>query len=109
MQQVLKATTTLIPAGAKLTMKVKIKTVNIQGNGIALGMGGNQGASGNYISTFYTSTEGKTSIVGNNDFKEYSLTFDSFPTNTTSMYVLLFFLPKTTGTVYYDDVSLQVN
>ncbi|MFD2934895.1 hypothetical protein [Spirosoma flavum] len=109
MQQILYTATTPIPAGAKLTMKVKIKMVNIQGNGIALAMGGNQGASAKYASAFYTSTEGKTSIVGTNEFKEYTLTFDAFPANATSMYVLLFFLPKTTGTAYYDDASLSIN
>lgn len=109
MQQLLNTTNVPIPAGAKLTLKAKIKTVNIQGNGISLAMGGNQGASGQYASTFYTSTEGKQSITGTNDFKEYTLTFDAFPANTTSLYVLLFYLPKTTGTAYYDDVSLTVN
>ncbi|GAB3882879.1 hypothetical protein [Spirosoma agri] len=109
MQQVLYMGTTPIPAGAKLTMKVKIKTVNVQGNGISLALGGNLGASANYAPAFYTSTEGKTSIVGTQEFTEYSLTFDSFPANMYSMYVLLFFLPKTTGTAYYDDVSLRVN
>lgn len=109
MQQLLYTTNVPIPAGAKLTLKAKIKTVNIQGNGIALAMGGNQGASGQYASAFYTSTEGKTAITGTNDFKEYTLTFDAFPANVTSMYVLLFYLPKTTGTVYYDDLSLTVN
>ncbi|UFH56915.1 hypothetical protein [Spirosoma sp. KNUC1025] len=109
MQQVVNTSSIAIPAGGKLTMRVKIKTVNVQGNGIALAMGGNLGASGQYASAFYTSTEGKQSITGTNDFKEYTLTFDSFPANAASMYVLLMYLPKTTGTVYYDDVSLTVN
>lgn len=109
MEQILYTANTPIPAGAKLTMKVKIKTVNIQGNGISLAIGGNYGASAKYASAFYTSTEGKISITGTNDFKEYSLTLDSFPADATSLYVLLFFLPKTTGTAYYDDVSLSVN
>lgn len=108
-QQVINTTTKGIPTGGKLTLKVKIKTVNVQGNGVSLVIGGNQGADAKYASTFYTSTEGKTSIVGTNDFKEYSLTVDALPANTTSLYVALFFLPKTTGTVYYDDVSLSVN
>jgi hypothetical protein len=108
-QQVINATTSSIATGAKLTMKVKIKTVNLQGNGVSLVLGGNQGVDAKYAPTFYASTEGKTSIVGTNEFKEYSLTVDALPSKTTSLYVALFYLPKTTGTVYYDDVTLSVN
>ncbi|QMW05036.1 hypothetical protein [Spirosoma foliorum] len=108
-QQDLFTSTTPIPTGAKLTLKVKIKTVNIQGNGISIAIGGNLGVNDNYAPAFYTSTEGKTSITGTNDFKEYTITFDSFPAKTYSYYALIFFLPKTTGTAYYDDVSLSVN
>ncbi|QJD79922.1 hypothetical protein [Spirosoma rhododendri] len=98
-----------IPTGGKLTMKVKIKTVNIQGNGISIAIGGNYGSDRKYETAFYTSTEGKTTITGTNDFKEYAITFDSFPANMHSMYALIFFLPNTIGTAYYDDVSLSVN
>ena len=100
---------TTIPAGSKLTFKVKIKTANIKGNGISIAMGGNYGASKNYASAFYISTEEKTSITGTNDFKEYTITFDSFPADVYSMYVLIFYLPNTVGTAYYDDASLSVN
>lgn len=108
-QQVLYTSSTPIPTGSKLTLKAKIKTVNIQGNGISIAMGGNKGVNDNYASAFYTESQGKIAITGTNDFKEYTLTFDSFPANTYSFYVLFFFLPKTTGTAYYDDVTLSVN
>ncbi|SOD92790.1 hypothetical protein [Spirosoma fluviale] len=109
LQQIIYTSNKPIPAGAKLTLRAKIKVVNVQGNGISLAMGGNEGASGRYASAFYTSTEGKIAITGTNDFKEYALTFDSFPAKATSMYVLLAYLHKTTGTVYFDDVSLSIN
>jgi hypothetical protein len=108
-QQSLYTASTPIPTGAKLTLKAKIKTVNMQGEGISMAIGGNKGVNDNYASAFFTESRGKVSITGTNDFKEYTLTFDSFPANTYSFYVLFFFLPKTTGTVYYDDVTLSVN
>lgn len=98
-----------IPAGAKLTMKVKIKTVNMNGEGISIALGGNYGADKNYASAFFTESRGKTAITGTKDFTEYTINFDSFPANAYSVYVLIFFLPNTTGTAYYDDVSLAVN
>lgn len=97
-----------IPAGAKLTMKAKVKTLNMKGEGISIAMGGNYGADKNYASAFFTESRGKAVITGTKDFTEYTITFDSFPANTYSVYVLLFFLPGTTGTAYYDDVSLSV-
>ncbi|AUD04148.1 hypothetical protein [Spirosoma pollinicola] len=108
-QQSLTTSSTPIPTGAKLTLKAKIKTVNMQGEGISMAMGGYKGVNDNYASAFFTETRGKVAITGTNDFKEYTLTFDSFPANTQNLYVIFFFLPKTTGTVYYDDVTLSVN
>ncbi len=98
-----------IAEGAKLTMKAKIKTVSIQGNGISIAIGGNYFVNGVASTAFYTSTEGKTSITGTSEFKEYTITFDSVPKNLYSVYALVFYLPKTTGTAYYDDISLTVN
>lgn len=98
-----------IPAGSKLTMKAKIKTVNVQGNGISIAIGGYFGAEKGYATAFYNSTENKIPIIGTNDFKEYTISYDAFPANTYSYFVLIFFLPGTTGTAYYDDVTLSVN
>lgn len=98
-----------IPQGAKLTMKVKIKTVNMQGNGISFLFGGFNYVNGVVVTNFKSSTEGKVSITGSNEFKEYTLTFDSAPKNLYAVYVDLIYLPKTTGTAYYDDVSLTIN
>jgi cytochrome oxidase assembly protein ShyY1 len=115
LQQFFKLTDRPIPAGAKLTLKAKIKTSNIQGTGISIAMGGNQAITNSLgqvkkvNSTFYTSTEGVTPITGTNDFKEYTLTWSSLPAATTHLYVLLAYLPKTTGIVYFDDVVLSVN
>ena len=115
LQQFFKLTERAIPAGAKLTLKAKIKTSNIQGTGISIAMGGNQvitnalGQATKVNSTFYTSTEGVTPITGTADFKEYTLTWPSLPAATTHVYVLLAYLPKTTGAVYFDDVALSVN
>lgn len=81
----------------------------MKGEGISIAMGGNFGANKNYASAFFTESRGKITITGTSDFTEYTIRFDSFPANANSVYVLLFFLPGTTGTAYYDDVSLAVN
>lgn len=98
-----------IPEGAKLTMKVKIKTANIQGNGISFVFGGFDYINGSVVTNFTSSTEGKVSITGSKEFTEYTLTYDSAPKDLYAVYVDLKYLPKTTGTVYYDDMSLTIN
>lgn len=98
-----------IPEGAKLSMKVKIKTVNMQGKGITFLFGGFSFVNGVQAITFSTSTEGKVSITGTSEFKEYTLTFDSVPKNLYGVYADLIYTSKTTGTAYYDDMSLTIN
>jgi len=98
-----------IPEGAKLTMKVKIKTANVQGNGISFLFGGFWYINGVVVNNFTSSTEGKVSIKGSNEFTEYTLTCDSAPKDLYAVYVDLIYLPKTTGTAYYDDMSLTIN
>ena len=98
-----------IPVGAKLTLKAKIKTVNIQGTGISIAIRGDSKVNDQTKTTFFTTTQGKTPITGTSDFTEYAATLDSFPASTDYVYIFLLYLPKTTGTAYFDDVSLTVN
>ena len=57
---------------------------------------------------FFPTTE-KTPITGTNEFKQYTVTVDSYPGNIDIIAVHLFYLPKTTGIVYVDDFSLAAN
>ncbi|RRB00133.1 hypothetical protein [Larkinella rosea] len=98
-----------IKEGAKLTLKVKIKTANIQGNGISILFGGFWYINGTVVTNFKSSTEGKVSITGSKEFTEYTLTCDSAPKDLYAVYADLIYLPKTTGTAFYDDMSLTIN
>lgn len=100
-----KLSTKDISVGAKLTLKAKIKTVNLTGNGVSLVLRGDQGSK----TVFFVSTEGKTTITGTKEFTEYNVTVDSFPGNVDNLVLFLVYLPKTTGSVYFDDVSLTTN
>ena len=72
-QQVLYTSSTPIPTGAKLTLKAKIKTVNLLGDGISMAMGGNKGVNDNYASAFFTESRGKSSHYGNQRFQRIYL------------------------------------
>lgn len=58
---------------------------------------------------FFVSTEGKIAITGTKEFTEYNVTLDSFPGNIDNLVFFLVYHPKTTGSVYFDDVSLTIN
>jgi len=99
---------TTIAVGSKLTLKAKIKTRDLKGQGVALAMIGYKQIGNKNTIVFFPTTE-KTPITGTNEFKEYTVTVDSYPGNIDIIAVHLFYLPKTTGIVYVDDFSLAAN
>ncbi len=99
---------TSIAAGSKLILKAKIKTIDLKGQGVALAMIGYKQVGTKNTIVFFPSTE-KIPITGTSDFKEYSVTLDAYPGNIDVIAVHLFYLPKTTGTAYVDDVTLTAN
>jgi len=98
--------TTNLKVGSKLTLKVKIKTLNMVGEGVSIAI---RGDGANLPSVFFKTTQGVTQITGNQDFKEYSVSLDSYAGNANQIFIFLVYLPKTTGSVYFDDVSLTEN
>lgn len=52
------------------------------------------------------STQGEVPITGLKDWTEYRVTLNEVPSRIESLTVYLLFLPNTTGTVYFDEVSL---
>ncbi|GAB3037757.1 hypothetical protein [Spirosoma pulveris] len=94
-----------IPVGAKLTLKAKIKTALV-GQGVSIAIRGDKG---NAYGVFFVTTQGKTPITGTQEFTEYSVVLPSYPGGIDNLLVYLVYLPKTTGSVYFDDLSLTVN
>ncbi|WP_157634565.1 hypothetical protein [Spirosoma panaciterrae] len=98
-----------LKVGDKLTLKAKIKTDNLAGQGVSLVIRGDQIVNGKSNMVFFTTSQGKTVINGTGAFKEYAVTLDSYPGTADYISVYLIYLPQTTGTVYFDDVSLTAN
>jgi hypothetical protein len=95
-----------IPDGSKLILKAKIKLDNIQGKGIGLAILGID--TSNNREFFFTTSEDRLLIKGTSDFKEYSLVLDSYKA-APEVAVFIHLLDKTTGTVYIDDVTLEIH
>ncbi len=69
---------TTVAVGSKLTLKAKIKTADLKGQGVALAMIGYKQIGTKNTIVFFPTTE-KTPITGTNEFKEYTVTVDSYP------------------------------
>lgn len=96
-----------LKTGAKLTLKAKIKALNLVGPGLSIAIRGDK--AGQTSSVFFQTTQGTTPITGNFDFKEFSVSLDSYAGNADNIIIFLVFLPDTTGTAYIDDITLVSN
>lgn len=80
--------TTDIKAGSKLTLKAKVKGVNLSGQGISLFFRGDKRG---VATVFSKTTQGITPITGNFDFKEFSVSLDNY-TYTESVDIIIVYL-----------------
>ena len=92
-----------IPFGKRLTLRVHIKGENLSGEGVSIAARCDD-AGGQLL---FNSTEGEIAIVDTFDWTCFEVALnDVVPAETTVTYVYLILLPNTTGTVYFDDISL---
>ncbi len=95
-----------IPVGAPVSLSVKVKTVDLSGNGFEIALSGThefEPFSGIYRSSFDFTRH----VQGDNDWQEYTLEVPAFPANMNRLRILLIISPNTTGEVYFDDVRLH--
>ncbi|HEX5172362.1 MAG TPA: hypothetical protein VFW11_24470 [Cyclobacteriaceae bacterium] len=93
-----------IPHGKKLRLSCKIKLDNVVGDGVSIAFRGDN----NTKPEFFYSTQGKINITGNHDWEEFSVEMDTkIPDTVVRIYIFLIMLNNTTGSVYFDDVSLK--
>jgi hypothetical protein len=94
--------TTNFPIGSALAVKVRIKLVNVTGNGIYVAIRGD-GTNG---IAFFNSTQSNLTISGTSDFTGYSVRCPYFPENVTSIRIFLILDGSSSGTAFLDDVRV---
>jgi hypothetical protein len=97
-----------LPLGKNLTLKVNIKADAVEGQGAALAILTDKTdlPLGDPLS--YDSTRDRTAIKGSFDWKEYKLTTAGpISAQTGSITLYLLYLPRTTGAVYFDNITLE--
>ena len=93
--------------GKFVELKVQIKKENLVGSGISIAIRGDNDDP-NPSSEWFTTSQSNQVITGNADWEEYSLVSTSkIPDDITKLTIYLIMLPNTTGTVYFDDISLS--
>jgi len=96
-----------LATGAKLTLKTKVKTVDLKGTGLTIVLFGYKVYNTGSKVVFSTSTP--VPAKGTTDFTEYTVVQDKYPGGVDYIYVALFYEAKTTGKAYFDDISLTAN
>jgi hypothetical protein len=82
---------------------VNIKLQNVEGSGAYIALYGDTDSKTIFFSLMQGSLQG---ITGTSDFTEYSATVPYFIATVKNLRLALFLDGKTTGTVYFDDVTL---
>jgi hypothetical protein len=99
-----------LPLNKEITLKVSVKTDNLRGQGVALTVRADETAfPANRILLFNT-TRDQLVITGSSDWQEYSLALKGkIPMSAKSISIYLLYLPRTTGSVYFDDIGIEFN
>lgn len=95
-----------MPVGDNLTLKAHIKGVNLEGEGVSIMILCNDE---NNTPVQYEGTEGTISITGTFDWTPYTIDLLDLQSSVKTIYVFLIYLTDTTGTVYFDDITLTRN
>ncbi len=93
-----------IPHGRNITLRTMIKG-NLTGQGLSLVIR-TDGSDGQLQ---FVTTWGETSITGDFDWTEYSVSLENVDDETNTIFIFLLYNSETTGEVYFDDVTLTVD
>lgn len=94
-----------IPTGKSLTLRVRIKG-QLEGDGVSIAIRGDDTPEISGIGEQFATTQGVSPISGTFDWTTYSLNLGTVEPTIQSLTVYLIYLSNTTGTVFFDDVSL---
>ncbi|MBN1798105.1 MAG: FecR domain-containing protein [Spirochaetales bacterium] len=99
-----------LPVNNKLSLKIRVKTHMLQGQGAALAVRADETVFPSNRILLYNTTRDQIVITGSSDWQEYTLALKGkIPANTKSISIYLLYLPRTTGSVYFDDIRLKLD
>ncbi len=90
----------------KIRLTANIKASDLSGNGVYIAIRGDETLTPMGSAESFASTQGHVQIDGTFDWKQYSITLNNVPPDTKSLTFYLIFGENTSGTVYFDDLSI---
>jgi hypothetical protein len=98
------ALATGIPNGNDVKLEIKIKGVDLEGDGVAIALRGDDSVSKTVVQ--FESTDNQVEIKGTFDWTSYTVELNDVEENVDMLLVFLIYMPNTTGTVYFEDAFL---
>lgn len=95
-----------IPVGQRLTLTVPMKLVNVSGSGIAIVIRADNTPTPADKAEMFSTSQGRFAIKGTRDWTPYTVKLPALTADIQSVTIYLLFLGGTSGTVYFDDISL---
>lgn len=96
-----------IEEGASVRLRVTVELENVQGDGVAIALRGDDlnGPQGELV--FFETTQRRRTLSGTVSNLKFDLTLPNYSRETDRFTVFLLLLANTSGTVYFDDISLE--
>ena len=93
-------------SGKKLTLNANIKAVSLDGDGVYIAIRGDDSNPPSGSAEVFATTQGNKKISGTFDWKKFNVTLENVPSEIKTLTFYLIYGTKTSGSVYFDDVSL---
>lgn len=97
-----------IAEGLGLRLKANLTTENMEGEGVAIVLRTLSGQNEPFDISGATSSRNTTSIVGTTPETPYEVTLNYYPSKVQQIALIFQILPNTAGTVYIDDIQLDI-
>ncbi len=92
--------------GESITLTASVLSEAVRGEGIAIAIRTDNTIRPQGMAEAFATTQGNTLIAGGAGWNRYSVTLDNVPADSKSITIYLIYLPGTSGTAYFDDISL---
>jgi hypothetical protein len=99
-------TVTDIARGVGVDLRVAIKLSRVEGNGVAIAIRGDDTERPEGSAEVFATTQGRTYIAGTADWAIYQVSLPPVPAGIRSLTAYLILGGPSSGTVYFDEVSL---
>ncbi len=93
-------------AETRLTLTASVKTIDVNGPGVAIAIRGDDTVMPSGMAEAFATTQGRVALSGTEDWTTVTVGLEQFPAGLQSVTVYLIHLTNSSGTAYFDDITL---